>query len=112
MPLGEQRLVKSRSNGRLIGASGRFMSAYPEILAIVPTHSAGEQLAHQNPGTAGLHRLTLLQLASDLARPAMAELGLAPLTPLGLEAVAARIVYQARTEHQLEYFQPVAALPG
>ena len=42
----------------------------------------------------------------------MADRGLAPLTPLGLEAVAARIVYQARTENQIEYFKPVAAFPG
>jgi ATP-dependent helicase/nuclease subunit B len=69
-------------------------------------------LAHDGPGAVGAHRLTLVQLASDLARPAMAELGLAPLTPLGLDAVAARIVYQARTANELAYFQPVASLPG
>src|SRR5271154_477504 len=98
MPLGDRLLVRSNSNGRLIGAAVDFLSAHQEVLAVTPTHSAGEQLAHQRSGSAGLHRLTMIQLASDLARPAMADLGLAPVTPLGLEAVAARIVHQARSE--------------
>ena len=61
-------------------------------------------------GSAGVHRITLIQAAAELARPAMAERGLAPLSSLGREAVAARV---AQTAHgKLAYFQPVAALPG
>ncbi len=42
----------------------------------------------------------------------MASLGLAPLTPLGLEAVAARVAHAARNEGDLDYFKDVAAMPG
>ncbi len=42
----------------------------------------------------------------------MAARGLAPLSALGREAVAARIAQKALAENQLAYFHPVAALPG
>ena len=61
-------------------------------------------------GSAGVHRITLIQAAAELARPAMAERGLAPLSSLGREAVAARVAQTA--QGKLAYFQPVAALPG
>ena len=110
MPIGERRVVKSRSSGRLVSAVAEFATSHPEIVLIAPTHSAGEELAHQIGGAAGIHVLTLLQLASDLARPAMADLGLAPLTGLGREAIAARVVHETRS--LLGYFAPVAGMPG
>ncbi len=119
------RLVKSRSNGRILEAAAEFLASHHESLVITPGHSAGEELVHcirglagvhQSRGNAGVHRVTLVQLASDLARPAMAQFGLAPLTSLGLEALAARAVHRAREEpeqkHALNYFEPVANLPG
>jgi ATP-dependent helicase/nuclease subunit B len=42
----------------------------------------------------------------------MAEMGLAPLSSLGREAVAARIAQKAQENGDLSYFHPVAALPG
>jgi len=42
----------------------------------------------------------------------MAERGLAPLSGLGREAVAARVTQIALAQNQLVYFHPVAALPG
>src|SRR5579863_2841505 len=117
MPIGNREVVKSRSNGRLLVAAEEFLSSCPESLVIAPTHSAGEDLAHRisqsgGAGSTGVHRLTLVQLASDLARPAMARLGLAPVTSLGIEALAARVVSDALSEKELDYFTPVAALPG
>lgn len=56
--------------------------------------------------------MTLIQAASELARSAMAERGLAPLSILGREAVAARIAQKALAQGELAYFHPVAALPG
>src|SRR6185437_4237957 len=111
MPIGK-RLIKSRSHRVLINAAAEFLSAYPESLLIVPNLSAGEELAHRSGGSAGLHRLTLVQLALELARPAVAQLELAPLTSLGVEALAARAVYEAGAEHELPYFAPVAGFPG
>src|SRR5271167_4312586 len=105
-------LVKSRSHGRLIEAAKQFIASHPEVMLIVPGHSAGEELAHRMGRVAGLHRLTLIQLAADLARGAMAEAGMVPLTSLGLEALAARVVHLARKEKELRYFEPVSGLPG
>jgi len=61
---------------------------------------------------AGVRRATLTQLAASLARPGMAERGLAPLGSLGLEALAARVAHEAGQDRALKYFDPVAALPG
>ncbi len=65
-----------------------------------------------SPGSCGVHRVTVVQAAAELARAAMAERGLAPLSSLGREAVAARIAQTAREHRELAYFHPVAALPG
>jgi ATP-dependent helicase/nuclease subunit B len=73
---------------------------------------AGEGVLSGSTGSAGAHRMTLVQAASELARPAMAERGLAPLSSLGREAVAARIAQKALQQAELSYFHPVAALPG
>jgi len=56
--------------------------------------------------------VTVVQAASELARSAMAARGLAPLTSLGREAIAARIAQKALAQRELSYFHPVAALPG
>src|SRR5579871_317435 len=82
------------------------------MMAILPGRLAGEALAQRGRGAAGLHRNTLVQWAALLARPVMAEKSLAPLSPLGLEAIAARVVHGARGSGELKYFGPVAGLPG
>jgi CRISPR/Cas system-associated exonuclease Cas4 (RecB family) len=110
------RVVKSWSNSRLLAAGAEFIAAYPETIVIAPTHLAGEGIAHaagaNKSGIAGVHRMTLIQLAADVARFAMAERGIAPLSALGLEAIATRVVFAARSENELRYFNPVAGLPG
>src|SRR5712691_5082908 len=110
------RLVRSWSNGRLLAAATEFISGYSEAIVIAPTHFAGEGMAHSASaltfGIAGAHRMTLAQLGTDLARFAMADRGIAPLSTLGGEAVAARVVYAARIKNELGYFHPVAGLPG
>ncbi|MGH9558242.1 MAG: PD-(D/E)XK nuclease family protein, partial [Bryobacteraceae bacterium] len=111
MPIGK-RLIRSRSHGKLLQATAAFLADYSEALLIAPSYSAGENLAHRSGGLAGLHRFTLVQLALDLARPAIAELGLAPLSSLGVEALAARVAFAARAEGELAYFAPVANFPG
>ena len=56
--------------------------------------------------------MTLLQLALEWARAGMARLGLAPLTELGGEALAARVAYESRSAGELHYFEAVAATAG
>ncbi len=62
-------------------------------------------------GLFGVHRTTPRRLAADLAVKAMARRGLAPVTGLGMEALAARA--SERCSHGgLQYFGPVVEYPG
>lgn len=112
MPVGKQLTVKARSNGKLVSALAGFLTSQPESVLIAPSHSAGEEVAHLAGGIAGFHRVTLLQLALEWARPEMARLGLGPLTDLAAEAIAARIAYDARKSGELKYFDCVAGMAG
>ncbi len=121
-----RRLVKSASNGKVLAAARAFLDHYSEVLVIVPGRLAGDRLgisgkgaagsgrgaADSGKGSAGLRRSTMTQLASTLARPVMAERGLTPVGSLGLEAIAARVAHGARQDRALDYFDPVAGLPG
>src|SRR5580658_6885979 len=107
-----RRLVKSRSNHRLLATLNDFISAYSETVVVAPTYLAGEGIAHKTSGTAGLHRTTLIQFAAELAKPQMATLGLAPLSSLGVEAIAARVIHAERDSQPFAYFGSVAAMPG
>ncbi len=51
-------------------------------------------------------------LASELATPALAARGLAPVSRLGLEALAARAIFEARSEEGLRYFGEISHTPG
>jgi ATP-dependent helicase/nuclease subunit B len=69
-------------------------------------------IAVRTGATIGLHRVSLTQLAVRLAAPILAEQGLAPVTYLGSEAVAARAAFEAQRDAALDYFAPVARTPG
>lgn len=66
--------------------------------------------ANAKRGFLGVHRMTLRQLASHLSLQSIAERGLAPVSSLGQEALAARVVHLAKGK--LRYFAPVADTPG
>jgi ATP-dependent helicase/nuclease subunit B len=82
------------------------------MILVSPTYLAGEGIAHATNGVAGLHRTTLVQFAAELARPEMALRGLAPLSTLGIDAIAARVIHAERESQPLAYFEGVAAMPG
>lgn len=110
-------LLHSRSNATLLGRAAEFLAAkspYEEVLILAPTRAAANELAaHAFPqGCAGIHALTLTQLAALLATQSMGKLALAPISRLGIEALAARIVYSAASGQRLPYFAPVAQTPG
>lgn len=110
-------LVHSRSNAALLGRAAEFLAAkstHEEAMILAPTRAAAHELAaHAFPqGCAGVHALTLTQLAALLATQSMGKLALAPISRLGIEALAARIVYSAASEQRLAYFAPVAQTPG
>ncbi len=84
------------------------------MLVIAPTRAAANELALRAfpSGCQGVHALTLTQLAAQLAAQPMGRLALAPISRLGIEAIAARIVHAAVTAQELPYFAPVAQTPG
>src|ERR1700675_7706 len=102
-----RRIVWSRSNARLSGMLADCISAYPEKILVAPTYLAGEGIAHRVKGIGGLHRTTLVQFAAELARPEMTRLGLAPLSALGVEAIAARVIHAERSLRPFAYFEAV-----
>lgn len=87
-----------------------------EILILAPTRAAADELARTlslgNQGRMGLHRWTPAQLAAALATPKLAGGGLAPLSRLGLEALAARAGCRSREADSAGYFAPVSGMPG
>jgi ATP-dependent helicase/nuclease subunit B len=98
----------------MVRAAGEWLAGRAEAVVLGPTRAAADELARAvcGGGSIGLHRTTLGQLAAELAAPAIAELGLAPVSQLGMEAVAARVVDRLRREEKLAYFAPVAEMPG
>lgn len=61
---------------------------------------------------AGFSRYALIQLAAEIAAPRLAQLGLLPLSQLSESALQQRVVYQIVQKGGLEYFSPVAEMPG
>ena len=110
-------LVHSRSNAALCDRAAEFLAAKSpseEVLILAPTRAAASELAaHAFPqGCAGVHALTPTLLASQLAARSIGRLALAPISQLGIEALAARIVHGAVAAKRLPYFAPVARMPG
>jgi CRISPR/Cas system-associated exonuclease Cas4 (RecB family) len=110
-------VLRSRSNSALLERAAAFLSnhaAQSEILILAPTRAAAHELAITAfpQGCQGIHAFTLLQLAASLAAQPMGRRGLAPISRLGIEAIANRIVNAAERAKKLRYFSPVAHTPG
>jgi ATP-dependent helicase/nuclease subunit B len=110
-------LLRSRSHAKLLERAIAFLSSHAadsEVVVLSPTRAAANELtlAAFDVGCQGVHALTLMQLAANLAAQPMGRLALAPISRLGIEALAARIVNTARRANQLPYFAPVAQTPG
>jgi ATP-dependent helicase/nuclease subunit B len=60
----------------------------------------------------GVARLSFAELAMKLALPELARQGLGPGGALGAEAITTRASFEANAAGELEYFSPVAGLPG
>ncbi|MCA9535127.1 MAG: PD-(D/E)XK nuclease family protein, partial [Myxococcales bacterium] len=87
-----------------------------EGIVVAPTLSAANALLRDalagRDAAFGWHRLTLGQLAAQLGLPQLAAQGRAPASPLAMEALAARVVFELAQAEQLGRFQPVAHRPG
>src|SRR5260370_6089908 len=110
-------LVHSRANSKLIERANVFLSKSAqssEVLVIASTRAASNELVISTfrEGSLGIHAMTLIQLAANVASQPMGRASLAPISRLGIEAIAARIVHAAHRVKKLHYFGPVAETPG
>src|SRR5262249_13154456 len=113
------RLVTSSSAAARLAAARRFtldLSAASELLIVSASRGAADEFAREiartRGATFGLYRFSLTQLAARLAAPRLALGRLSPPTALGVQAVAARALFDATTSGTLSYFAPVAGTPG
>jgi ATP-dependent helicase/nuclease subunit B len=87
-----------------------------EMLIVGATLDAANELsrriAEERGAAFGWHRLTLSQLATAIAAPALAARGLIPLSRVGTEAIVARLVHRLRAEGGLGRYDAVSATPG
>ena len=87
-----------------------------EVLVLAPTRHAADDFAWRlclrQRGLFGMHRFTAAELAVTMATRTLALRDLAPLSRLGLEALAARCVFRSLNEGSLSYFGPVCEMPG
>ena len=83
-------------------------------LVVGASQEAASAVVREAAGAAafGWQRFTLGRLAAVVAEEALSARGLTPLSPLGIEAVCARVVHQLGHAKALGKFQPVASQPG
>lgn len=113
------RVFQSPSTTDRTAAATRFIgsfSAATELILVGASREAIDDLvrgfAHKRGASFGLHRFSLTQLAGRLAREKLAGAGIAPMSAIGAEALAARAAFEANAHHQLRYFAPIARFPG
>jgi ATP-dependent helicase/nuclease subunit B len=113
------RLIESSSAQLRLQAARAFVETHAargDVWLVGASRGAVDDLARSiaaaSGATIGLHRFSLTQLAARLAAPILAAQGLAPVTYLGSEAVAARATFEAQRDAALQYFAPVANTPG
>src|SRR5688572_6608025 len=113
------RLIESSSAQLRIEAARGFVEEHArdgDVWLVGASRGSVDDLARSiaigTGATIGIHRFSLTQLAARLAAPILAGQGLAPVTYLGSEAVAARAAFDAQRDAALQYFAPVAKTPG
>ncbi|HEV2379131.1 MAG TPA: PD-(D/E)XK nuclease family protein [Terriglobia bacterium] len=113
------RIYSSAAASDRLTMAREFVRSFPpsrEQLWIGASREAINRLAQSLSAslkaTFGWHRFTLMQLAAHLATADFARRGIAHGTALGAEAVATRAVFEALDQNGLDYFGPVARLPG
>ncbi len=114
-----RRILISAVNDRKLQAAEAWLSDLAEgteVLVLAPTRHAADDFAWRlclsQQGLFGMHRFTAAELAVTMATRTLALRDLAPLSRLGLEALAARCVFRSLKEGSLAYFGPVCEMPG
>src|SRR6266550_5212024 len=105
------RLVTSSYAAARLEAARRFVvgaSPASEILIVSASRGAADDFARDigrtRGATFGLYRFSLTQLAARLAAPLLAQERQSPTTALGVQAVAARALFDADADRALRYF--------
>jgi ATP-dependent helicase/nuclease subunit B len=113
------RVVISTSAAARLDAARRFLAARPpasEAAIVGATRGAADDLARAiaaaSLATFGLSRFSLTELAARACASRVARGRRAPGTQAGAEALAARAAFDASAAGELDYFAPVAAMPG
>src|SRR3954469_12669651 len=113
------RLIESSSAQLRLQEARAFVERHAadgDVLLVGASRGSVDDLARsiaaRKGATIGIHRFSLTQLAARLAAPVLAAQGLAPVTALASEAVAARAGFEAQRDSALRYFAPVAKTPG
>ena len=112
------RIFKSHSAYERITAAAEFVRSFPpatELVIIGAGRDAVDDFVRQLAtcrATFGLHRFSLSQLATRLARTRLAARGIVPGSAVGAEAIAVRATYEAQAQRRLRYVSPVAGFPG
>lgn len=108
--------VSAAASRRLSEARAHVLSIEPPIVIIGASRAAADEfalsLALEKGATFGITRMSVAELVSRLALPALARTGLTPTAPLSDEAVAARVADALVQNDRLGYFEPVARMPG
>ncbi|HZO82260.1 MAG TPA: PD-(D/E)XK nuclease family protein [Candidatus Binataceae bacterium] len=99
-------------------AAARWLDALPpegQTIVVAARHSAADDLVRAVAGRRalfGINRFTPTRLVGALCADALFREGLAPVSGLSVEAVAARAVHKLAAGGGLGYFAPVADRPG
>ena len=101
----------------LLDAAANFLhqhAARTEVIVVGPTRDAADDFVRSTATGAliGVHRTTIDYLAAAIAQRELTSRRYSPLSALAHEALAARVIQQARDDSKLAYFAPVAAFPG
>jgi ATP-dependent helicase/nuclease subunit B len=111
-------LISSMSHRRIARARAWLEGREPaeEVLIVGASLDAANEVARgvaQMKGAAfGWHRLSLTQLAAALAGPTLAVRSIVPLSRLGTQAMAARVVHALAADRALGRYAGVAQGPG
>jgi hypothetical protein len=113
------RVITSTSSAARLDAARHFLEHRPpaaEVVIIGASRGAADDLARavakRAGATFGLTRFSLTELAARAAAARVAGARRLPGTQAGAEAIAARAVFDAIAARDLDYFAPVASMPG
>ncbi len=113
------RAISSPSAARRLEAAERTLAAHgaaAELTVVGASRGAADDfvraVARRRGASFGITRFSLTELAARAAAIGLAGARRVPGTRAGGEAMAARAVFEATTARELEYFGPVASMPG